>query len=68
MKTGRQRERSPTRTFKLNWIKGLILSIVLLIGWEILTQIGFFSPNLLPAPTSVIVTIWEVTIAILNRL
>lgn len=55
--------RHKKRSLKLNWIKGLILPVVLLIGWEILAQIGFFSPNLLPAPTSVIVTIRELAIS-----
>lgn len=57
--------RNKKRSLKLNlsWTKGLILPIALLIGWEILAQIGFFPPNLLPAPTSVIVTIWELSIS-----
>lgn len=57
--TGRNKKRS----LKLNWFKGLILPIVLLISWEILAQIGLVPPNLLPAPTSVIVTIGELTIS-----
>lgn len=64
VKTGQQAKRSRLgRQFKLRWIRGLIVPIVLLIGWEILVQIGFFPPNLLPAPTSVVVTIWELAIS-----
>lgn len=55
--------RNKKRSLKLNWLKGLILPIVLLVGWEILAQIGLVPSNLLPAPTAVIVTIWELTIS-----
>lgn len=55
--------RNKKRSLKLNWLKGLIIPTVLLVGWEILARIGFFPPNLLPAPTSVLVTIWELTIS-----
>jgi sulfonate transport system permease protein len=55
------KKRSPK--LNLSWAKGLILPLLLLIGWEILAQIGFFPPNLLPAPTSVIVTIWQLTLS-----
>jgi sulfonate transport system permease protein len=44
---------------QLNWVRGLLLPTILLIGWEILSQIGFFPPNLLPAPSAVLATIWE---------
>lgn len=55
--------RNKKRSLNLSWTKGLILPILLLIGWEILAQVGFFPPNLLPAPTSVISTIWELTLS-----
>lgn len=55
--------RNKKRSLKSHWIKGLIIPTVLLVGWEILARIGFFPPNLLPAPTSVIVTIWELTVS-----
>jgi sulfonate transport system permease protein len=40
----------------------LVLPLVLLIGWEILSQVGFFPPNLLPAPSAVLATIWELAV------
>ncbi|KJH70218.1 ABC transporter permease [Aliterella atlantica CENA595] len=52
-----------TLKFKLNWLKGLIIPFLLLIIWEILSQIGFLPSNLLPAPTAVISTIWELLVS-----
>lgn len=43
----------------LRWARGLVLPVVLLVGWEGLSRIGFFPPNLLPAPSTVLVTIWD---------
>lgn len=54
--------RSLTRKFKLNGLKGLIIPTLLLLIWEFLSQIGFFPSNLLPAPTAVIATIWELLV------
>lgn len=45
------------------WIKGFVLPAILLILWELLSQIGFFPPNLLPAPTVVLTTIGDMAIA-----
>ncbi|WP_013321519.1 ABC transporter permease [Gloeothece verrucosa] len=39
-------------------LKGFWLPLFLLFGWEILSLIGYFPPNLLPAPSKVIETIW----------
>lgn len=46
-----------------NWAKGLIVPSVLSIGWEILSQVKFFPPNLLPAPSAVLETIGELTVS-----
>lgn len=45
----------------LRWIRGLIVPLVLFFGWEILSKIGFFPSNLLPAPSTVLATIIELT-------
>lgn len=45
-----------------SWAKGFVLPIVLLIGWEGLSRIGLFPPNLLPAPSTVLTTVWELTL------
>jgi len=39
------------------------LPTILLIGWEILSRAGFFSPNLLPAPTAVLETLKDLTVS-----
>ena len=41
------------------WLRGWILPITLVIAWEILSRVGFFPPNLLPAPTAVLETLWQ---------
>lgn len=37
-------------------LTGLILPVVLLATWEALSRVGFFPPNWLPAPSSVVLT------------
>jgi sulfonate transport system permease protein len=54
-----QSRRQRSRWHKFGWAKGLLLPIAFLIGWEILSQSGVFPPNLLPAPSVVLTTIWE---------
>lgn len=54
----RSRKRPSSRWI---WARGLVLPVVLLIGWEGLSRIGFFPPNLLPAPSAVLDTIWGLT-------
>ncbi|MEE3717679.1 ABC transporter permease [Tumidithrix elongata RA019] len=44
---------------RLGWAKGLILPVFLLILWEGLSRLGLVAPNLLPAPSTVLTTIWE---------
>lgn len=43
----------------LGWLKGFLIPITLLVLWEILSNVGFFAPNLLPAPSIIFSTIWE---------
>jgi sulfonate transport system permease protein len=45
------------------WFRGLFLPVVLLIGWEILSRIGFFPPNLLPPPSAVLATLRELALS-----
>jgi sulfonate transport system permease protein len=39
--------------------QGWVLPLALLVGWEVLSRLGVFPPNLLPAPTAVAATIWS---------
>lgn len=43
--------------------RGLLLPVVLLLGWEVLSQVGFFPPNLLPAPSAVLATIGDLALS-----
>lgn len=51
--------RSRRKPYQLRWLRGWILPVVLLLGWEALSRIGFFPPNLLPAPSSVLQALWD---------
>lgn len=42
---------------------GLIIPILLLLIWEMLSRIGFFPPNLLPAPSTVALTLWSLIVS-----
>jgi len=57
--------RRPTRAKLLNfrWLRGWILPILLLIGWEVLSRIQVFPPNLLPAPSAVLQTLWDLAVS-----
>ncbi|WP_416668841.1 ABC transporter permease [Egbenema bharatensis] len=57
-----QRSQSKRRSPHLKWLKGFILPAILLVLWEILSRMGFFPPNLLPAPTRVLETIWNLAV------
>lgn len=48
---------------QLEQYQGWVLPAVLLVIWEILSRLGVFPPNLLPAPTVVLVTIWDMAIS-----
>ena len=54
---GRHNKRKRQKRSRFSWTKGLIIPAVLLIVWEILSRVGVFPANLLPAPSSVIATI-----------
>ncbi len=47
----------PDQRISVSWLRGWVVPVVLLIGWEFLCQIGIFPPNLLPAPSAVLITI-----------
>lgn len=51
------REQKHDRLLHIRWLRGFFLPIVLLIGWECFSRLGFFPPNLLPAPSAVLATI-----------
>lgn len=42
---------------------GLILPIILLLVWELCSRTGVFPPNLLPAPSTVALTLWSLLIS-----
>lgn len=42
---------------------GLILPIILLLAWELCSRTGVFPPNLLPAPSTVALTLWSLLIS-----
>lgn len=50
-------ELNPQPTSVTRWVRGLFVPVILLVGWELLCQIGQFPPNLLPAPSAVLRTI-----------
>jgi sulfonate transport system permease protein len=53
------RQQSLIKFPQLRWLRGLLIPIFLLGLWETFSRIGFFSSNLLPAPTAVLWTIWK---------
>ena len=44
---------------RLGRAKGLLLPVFLLILWESLSRFGFVPPNLLPAPSTIVITVWQ---------
>ncbi|HEY9762525.1 MAG TPA: ABC transporter permease [Trichocoleus sp.] len=46
---------------RLERYQGWAIPTLLLLAWEILSRLGVFPPNLLPAPTAVLNTIWGMT-------
>lgn len=51
------------RNLSQSWLRGLLLPVILLIGWEVLCRIEFFPANLLPAPSAVIGTLWDLALS-----
>ncbi len=45
--------------FQASWGRGLIVPTILLLLWEVMARVGILTPNLLPAPSAVIATIWN---------
>ncbi|MBD1870567.1 ABC transporter permease [Oculatella sp. FACHB-28] len=62
-----QRTRSQSRRRRLglrgHWTLGFILPVGLLVVWELLSRIGVFPPNLLPAPSAIALTLWTLTLS-----
>lgn len=46
-----------------DWVSGLLIPVGLLILWEVLSRLGVLPPNLLPAPSTVAITLWELTVS-----
>ncbi|UOG74426.1 ABC transporter permease [Hymenobacter tibetensis] len=44
------------------WLRGAVLPAVLLLVWETLARTGVLPPNLLPAPSRVLATIWQMAL------
>jgi sulfonate transport system permease protein len=44
------------------WLLGAVLPGLLLVLWEVLARVGYFPPNLLPAPSKVLATIWQMAL------
>lgn len=56
------RPKSDRPSFKQwRWLQGWIIPIILIIVWEILSRVGVFPPNLLPAPSAILETLWQLT-------
>lgn len=54
--------RSRQRGSQKRWGVGLIIPITLAALWELLSQVGVFPPNLLPAPSAIALTLWNLAI------
>lgn len=55
-------QRPRSRGIRLPWIAGWLIPVALLISWELLSRIGIFPPNLLPPPSTIALTLWNLTI------
>ncbi|WP_370567687.1 ABC transporter permease [Limnothrix sp. FACHB-881] len=52
---------------KIRWrdssiFQGGILPVALLLTWEILSRLSIFPENLMPAPSAVLLTLWQLTV------
>ncbi len=45
------------------WLSSLLIPVGLLLLWEGLSRLGILPPNLLPAPSIVAVTLWDLTVS-----
>ncbi len=55
--------RAGRRSPSADWLSGLIIPVGLLLLWEGLSRLGVLPPNLLPAPSTVAVTLWDLTVS-----
>lgn len=58
----RPRLRRSSRWWQSATFQGSILPGILLLSWELLSQLGVFPPNLMPAPSVVLATLWKLAI------
>jgi sulfonate transport system permease protein len=56
-------KRRKQKTVNDSFVIGLILPSVLLLAWELFSRLGFLAPNLLPAPSTVIITLYNLAIS-----
>jgi sulfonate transport system permease protein len=57
------RKQRQLQASELNWTRGAIVPTTLLIIWEILSRVGIFPSNLLPAPSIVLTTLGSLTLS-----
>jgi sulfonate transport system permease protein len=57
-----QKAPSQSRSSSSGWL-GLLIPAILLILWEIFSAIGIFPPNLLPAPSTIALTLLNLTLS-----
>lgn len=56
-------KRKKRKSFNDSFVIGLIVPTVLLLAWELFSKLGFLAPNLLPAPSTVIITLYNLAIS-----
>src|SRR5690349_1797823 len=56
-------KRRKRKTVNDSFVIGLIVPTVLLLAWELCSRLGFFPPNLLPAPSTVIITLYNLAVS-----
>ncbi|UOQ65798.1 ABC transporter permease [Hymenobacter volaticus] len=60
--TPTQQSATPRTLSRWGWLRGAILPAALLLVWEVLARVGVLPPNLLPAPSRVLATIWQMAL------
>jgi sulfonate transport system permease protein len=56
-------KRRKRKSFNDSFFIGLIIPTVLLLAWELCSRLSFFPPNLLPAPSTVIITLYNLAVS-----
>jgi sulfonate transport system permease protein len=56
-------KRRKRKTFNNSFVIGLIVPTILLLAWELFSRIGFFAPNLLPAPSTIVITLYNLAVS-----